>query len=134
MHLVEVDVVDAEAAKAVVQGGDHPAPGGALMVAFLAHRRVELRRQHDVVAAAGDGPSHHLLRLAVAVAVGGVNQVDAGLEGAVDDRGRLLLGRLADGTEVHRAERETADRDAGASECAVFHVFLRCGAGACHTG
>jgi hypothetical protein len=55
------------------------------------------------------------------VGVGGVDQVDAGIQDGVDDRGDVVLSGAADGTEVHRAERESADLDAGAAERAVLH-------------
>ena len=118
-------MVDAEAAQAVVQLGDQPAARAALVVALVAHRHARLRGQHDVVAAAGDGLADHLFRLAVAVHVGGVDEVDPGFEGGVDDGGGLVLGGASDRAEVHRAEREGADLHTGAAQGAVLHdVFL----------
>ena len=89
VHLVEVDVVDTEAAQAVVEGGDQPAAGAALVVALVAHRHERLGGEHDVVAPSGDGGADHLLGLAAAVHVGRIDQVDPGVEGGVDDGGDL---------------------------------------------
>lgn len=52
VDLVEVDVVDAEAAQAVVQRGDQPAARTAPVVALVTHRHGRLRGQHDVVTSA----------------------------------------------------------------------------------
>ena len=49
----------------------------------------ELRREHDLVAAAGDRPADQLLVGERAVHVGGVEEGDAELERAVDRRDRL---------------------------------------------
>ncbi|MGX1224141.1 hypothetical protein RKD42_005400 [Streptomyces ambofaciens] len=121
VDLVEVHVVDAEAAQAVVQLGDQPATRGALVVGLVAHRHACLRGQHDVVPAPGDRLADHLLRLAAAVHVGGVDQVDPRLQGGVDEGGGLLLGGAPDAAEVHGAERERADLHTGAAQGAVLH-------------
>jgi hypothetical protein len=121
VDLVEVDVVDAEAAQALVEGGDQPAPRAAPPVAVVAHRQAGLGRQHDVVTAAGEGPADHLLGLAGAVRVGGVDEVDPRREGGVDEGGGLVLGGAPDRAEVHRAEREGADLHTGAAQGAVLH-------------
>src|SRR4029079_7920318 len=68
-----------------------------------------------------------LLGLAGAVDVGGVDEVDAGVEGRVDDPDRLVVVRVAPGAKHHRAEAKLADRDAGASQGPVLHTCsLRC--------
>jgi hypothetical protein len=81
----------------------------------------ELGGQDDVVAAAVEGLADDLLRLAGRVDVGGVDEVDPGVERAVDDADRVVVVGVAPGAEHHRAEAELRDLDAGASERAVIH-------------
>ena len=69
----------------------------------------------DVVAAALESFADDLLGLALGVDVGGVDEVDAGVERAVDDADGLVVVGVAPGAEHHRAEAHLADRDAGAS-------------------
>src|SRR3954471_18885248 len=85
VDLVEVDVVGAEPPQRVLDRVDDPASGAAALVGVLAHRHEELRREHDVVTAALEGLPDDLLGLAGRVDVGGVDEVDALVEGAVDD-------------------------------------------------
>src|SRR5689334_19880524 len=106
MDLVEIDVIDAEPTQAVVEFGDQPATRTAAMVALVPHRHGRFGGEYQVVAATGDGLADHLLGLALAVHVGRVDQVDPGLEGSVDNGGRLVLGGAPDLAEVHRAEYE----------------------------
>ena len=62
-----------------------------------------------------------LLGLAVRVDVGGVDEVDPGVQRRVDDPDRLVVVGVAPRAEHHRAEAELADRDAGAPERSQFH-------------
>jgi len=88
----------------------------------LAHRVVKLRRQHHVVAAtAGERPANDLLGLACAIDVGGVDEVDAGVQRRVDDLDRLVVVGVAPRAEHHGAEAEAADLNAGAPERPKFH-------------
>jgi hypothetical protein len=84
---------------------------------------VELGGEHDPVAAALERLADDLLRLAAGVDVGGVDDVDARVERAVDDPDRLLVVGVAPGAEHHGAEGEGADLDAGAAEGAVAHAI-----------
>jgi hypothetical protein len=64
VHQVQVDVIGAEPAQAVLDGLDDPAARAAAPVAS-AHVEAELRRQHDLVAVdAGEGLAEQLLGLA----------------------------------------------------------------------
>jgi hypothetical protein len=47
-----------------------------------------------------------LLRLAGRVDVGGVDEVDAGVQGAVDDADGVVVVGVAPGAEHHRAEAQ----------------------------
>ena len=71
-----------------------------------------------------------LLRAAAGVHVGGVDEVDAGVDRAADDAFRVALLQLADlsphafvaAAEGHGAEAELGDEEAGAAEGFEFHV------------
>src|SRR5688572_33107033 len=122
MDLVEVDPVGLEAAQRVLALLDDVAARLAHVVGAFAHLTVELGREHDVVAlaVAGEGVTDRLLALAApAVDVGGVDEVDAGVEGAGDDRGGVFGVGLA--AEHHGAEAEVGDLHAGPAEETVFH-------------
>jgi hypothetical protein len=106
VDLVEVDPVGAEPAQRVLDGLDDPAPGAAAPVRVIAHRHEELGGEHDVVAATLEGLADDLLGLAGRVDVGGVDEVDAGVKGRVDDADRVLVVGVAPGAEHHRAEAE----------------------------
>ena len=90
---------------------------------------MELGGQHDVVAPAAQRLADDLLVLAGAVHVGGVDEVDAGVERAVDDPRALVAVAVAPHAEHHRAEPEAADPDAGRAErsrySALHHVSPR---------
>ena len=131
VDLVEVDPVGAEPAQAVLDLAHDPAARVAELVRVVAHRAVDLRGEHDVVApAAGQRLADDLLGLAARVDVGGVDEVDAGVERAVDDADRLVVVGVAPGAEHHRAEAERADLHAGAAERAVLHARRRYRSGA----
>ena len=122
VDLVEVDPVGAQPAQAVLDLLDDPAARVAELVGIVAHLAVDLGGQDRVVTPApGEGLAHDLLGLAARVDVGGVDEVDARVEGPVDDVDRLVVVALAPGAEHHRAEAEGADLHAGAAEVSVLH-------------
>src|SRR4051794_16480221 len=83
---------------------------------------MELGRQHDVVASpARERFGDDLLRFALPVDVGGVDEVDTGVKRRMDDADGLVVVGIAPGAEHHRAETELADRYAGATEWAMLH-------------
>src|SRR5205807_8503428 len=89
------------------------------------HREMDLGGDDDAVAAAArQRPAHDLLGLTAGVRVGGVDEVDAGVEGPVDDPGRLLMVGVPPGAEHHGAETQGAHLDAGAAEGADLHGRL----------
>ena len=110
-----------QAPQRVLDRRHDPAARAAAAVGVLAHRHEELGRQDDVVAAALERLADDLLGLAGGVDVGGVDEVDAGVERGVDDADRVVVVGVAPGAEHHRAEAELRDLDAGASERAVVH-------------
>jgi hypothetical protein len=128
VHVVQVDVVGLQVAEAVLALLDDVAAAHAAAVGVIrVGREEDLRRDDEPVAVAA--LLHHLAddRLATswcaAVNVRGVEEVQAGVERRVQDLGRLILrGPVA---EHPAADAEWADFDAGPSERAVFHEFLR---------
>ena len=97
------------------------------LVRVLAHLPVHLGGEEDVVAAAaGERLADDLLRLAARVDVGGVDEVDPGVERGVDDPDRLVVIGLAPGPEHHRSETQRADLDTGGGELSrLHHSILR---------
>ena len=84
---------------------------------------VHLCRQHHFLPAPStlrEPPAHDLLSFAPAIAVGSVEEVDAGIEGAIHDGEAFRLARLR--PKVHGAERQRTDEQAGTSEVAIIHV------------
>ncbi len=107
VDLVEVDPVGLQAPQRVLDLVDDPAPRVPAVVWVIAHRHVRLRGQHDVVTPApGERFADDLLRFAGGVDIGGVDEVDAGVERGVDDPDRLVVIGLAPGAEHHRAEAQ----------------------------
>ena len=121
VHLVEVDPVGAEATQRVLDLAHDPAPAVARHVRALPHRPVELRRQHDVVATPGQRLADDRLGLAARVHVGGVDEVDPGVEGGVDDRHAVVVVAVAHRPEHHRPEAQLADLDPGVPQRPVAH-------------
>ena len=121
VHLVQVDVVGVQAAQRVLDLADDPPAGAAPLVRVGPHRHEELRGQHDVVAAPGEGLADDPFRLALGVDVGGVDEVDAGIQGAVDDADGVGLVLVSPRAEHHRPQAQRADRDAGPAEHSVLH-------------
>ena len=54
--------------------------------------------------------------------VGSVDEVDAGVEGPVDDADGVIVIGVAPGAEHHRAQAQRAHHHAGAAEAAVFDL------------
>ena len=125
VELVDVDVVGPQATQRALHRGDDPAPGRALVVGVLPGRAAELGGEHDVVPASLQGLADDVL--GVAVGVGGVDDVDAGVQRLVDDAGRVLGGIAHGGGEHQGAQGVGADLDAGPAECAVLHGISPCG-------
>ena len=69
-----------------------------------------------------DGFADDLLGLTLGVDVGGVDEVDARIERGMDHGDRLVMVGVTHRAEHHRSERDVADRYAGATKYALFHV------------
>ena len=124
VHLVEVDVVGVEAAQALLALTQDPASRAAAHVRIGAHVAVHLGGEHDVVAAALDRLGHDLFRLSARVHVGGVDEVDPGIERGVDHVDRLVVVVVAPRAEHHRPEAQGADLHARSSERPQLHRLL----------
>ncbi|MNS88881.1 hypothetical protein D3C72_1228730 [compost metagenome] len=129
VHLVEVDVVEPHALQAALAGALDVQRRELRGVGPLAHVAVDLGGDDDLLAPAaalGEPAAEDLLGDALAahpaVDVGRVEEVDAVLERAVHDGERVRFGGL--GPEVHRAQAQPADHQAGAAEVGVFHGGL----------
>ena len=85
---------------------------------MLLHTVEELGGEDDLVALAGlrERLAHDLFGLPVGVDVGGVDEVDAGVDSAVDDPDRVVVVFIAPVAEHHGAEAQAADLDARAAE------------------
>jgi polysaccharide pyruvyl transferase WcaK-like protein len=124
MDDVQVDVVGTEPAQALLHLMHDPAPRVAAAVRALAHREVHLGGENNVVAAALQRLADDLLALAGGVHISGVDEVDALVQGGVDDPDAVGMIRVADCTKHHRAEAMHADLDPSRAESAVTHRML----------
>ena len=126
---VEVDVVHAEVGEARVQALGDVALAADAGRDLCGRARQELGGDHDVVASgeAGERASQVLLGRAALVGDGRVEEVDAGVERAGDDRAgvgltegpRVLARRRV--AEPHAAQADARDRQVASAEARVPH-------------
>ena len=129
VHMVDVDVVGAETFEAGVAGLKDVLARGAEVVGGVAQREKGFRGDEELVALAVDGFAEDLFGKAVGVAVGSVEEIDAGVEAEVDHAaGFVGLGRapgfeeFVAAAEGCGAEAEGGDFESGAAEESVFHM------------
>jgi hypothetical protein len=123
--IVEVNVVNSEAAQAGLAGGAnvfrlaiYVARGGVVWVA----NDSELGGEHDLVALAFDRLADQFFVLVRSVDVGGVEEVDAEFEGAVKGGdGFVVVASAVKLGHAHAAESESGNREASMSKMARFH-------------
>ncbi len=133
VDLVEVDVIGAEAAEAVIDFGEDCFAREAGAVDIGPHAAVDLRGEDDRVAR-----GHFLEQLAddlfagaVGVDVGGVEEIDAGVERLFDEGPSFFFGQrprvgAAVGQAVaHAAEADSGDFEATVAEAGVLHGRMR---------
>jgi len=106
VDLVEVDPPGTEPPERVLDLLDDPSARVAAVVGVGAHWHRHLCCQHHVVATVREGLADDLLRFAGRIDVGGVDEVDAGIQGAVDDADAVVVVGVAPGAEHHRAEAQ----------------------------
>lgn len=128
--VVEVDDVDPEAAEAGLARLPHVlrtavyAEEGAVGGPLVA----ELRGDHDFVAAVSQRPAQQLLVVADAVHVGGVEEVDAHVQGPMDHLGGAgVLRRAVEVAHAHAAQADRRDLRAVDTQSACLHDGERIG-------
>jgi len=105
-HLVEVDPVGLKPAQRALDSLCDPPPRRTEMVGVVvAERNTELDGDYDVVAPpVRQRLAQDLLRLAGGIAIGGIDEVDAGVQRLADDLDRFVVIGVAERAEHHRAE------------------------------
>ena len=124
VHLVQVDVVGLEATQTAFHLAQDVHAGGAAPIEVAAHGQPDLRGQHDVLPDALQGVAQESLALAEAVHVGGVDQVDAVVQGHLHHPRGVLLAQVAHvhlAAELHAAQRHLAHDESGMSKFSVLH-------------
>src|SRR5579859_4109150 len=140
VHLVQVDVIGLEPAQRRVAGTPDVQRGQLALVGPGSHRPVQLGGQDGPFpppAATREPLADDLLgparvglgvladlagrTLDAAVAVGGVEEVDADLKRVIHDRVRL--GERGQRPEIHRAQAEAAYRQARTAQVNIFHAL-----------
>ena len=124
VQLVEVDAVDANALEGGLAGLDDVIPRAAPVVYFPAHGAIDLGGDHQPIPlpTGGDGLADDALAHAPVVHIGGVDEVDAGVQGSVHDIDALRFrGRAA---EVHGAQAQGRHPDAGPAQSAIVHGLI----------
>src|SRR5262245_9502337 len=120
MQLVKVDPIGAQPFQAPLDGLHDIAPRCRLELAGVGHRYAELAREHGRFALLAENSSKPLLRAAfVAVAVGGVDQVDAELDRLAYDAARRR--KIDAAAEIVAPEADDGHFERGAAEPALFH-------------
>src|SRR5262245_48034565 len=119
MQLVKVDPIGAQPPQARLDRLHDIAPRRPLELAGVVHRHAELAREHDRIALLAENSSKPLLRAAfVAVAVGGVDQVDAELDRLAYDAARRR--KIDAAAEIVAAEADDGHFKRGAAEPGAF--------------
>ena len=128
MHVVDVDVVDREAAETVFAGLDEVLARRAEIVGAVAHGESGFRGDKNAVAFAGDSFAEDLFGEAAGVNVGGVEEIDAGFEANVDEArgfgdvaGAPGFEKFVAAAEGAGAETENGNLQAGMAELSEFH-------------
>ncbi len=120
MLLVEVDPVCFQASQAILDGPHDVATRCTLQSIGVVHRHGKLCGENDVLAPLTKDLSEAGFRSAsLAIDVGGVEQRDAEIDGAMDDLARRF--EIDAAAEVIAAEANAADAQAGPAEIADLH-------------
>src|SRR3984893_5723274 len=129
VDLIEIDVIGAEASKAVIDLAHDRHARQAAAVRPLPHPPVDLGRDDDLVAAGQilDRPAEDLLAAAEGMPVRRVEEIDAALESPLDERATLRLvdapGMIASFGDAiaHAAEADPRHLQTRAAELYVLH-------------
>ena len=137
MDQVHVQPVALQPGQAGVDLAQDVAAREAAVVGTIAHGVEHLGAEEDLIPHAGslllEPGADEGLAPAPAIGVGGVEEVDAGLEGAVHQRERVPLvlalavelRRRTDAAEVPAAQPEAGDPEAGRSQSSILHAAPR---------
>ena len=122
VQVIEVEVVGLQPPQALVDGAQNGFARKAVLVGFVAHLEENLAGEDDLVATSLERRAEQGFRDARVVHVGGVEEVDAGVDTAIDDLVRArLIERLA---QRHGAEAEAGDVEVGVGESATIHGWM----------
>ena len=126
MHLIQIDVFDTQALQAGLASHLNVARRQAAIIDIPGHRLVHFRREHESTAPGRvlrQPPAEYQLggtnAQRAAVLVGGVNEIDARVNGMMQYLKRFLLRRAR--PEIHGAETDPADLQRGASKLSKLH-------------
>ncbi len=128
MHLIEVDDVGVQPFQARLGGADKVPARQAAVVWSGAHREARLGGdQQTPRPSAAERLAEDLLGEPVRIDVGGVDQVDAGVDGEVDEPPRFAErngsypGESALAAESHRSQGQLRDLQSRIAQLSVFH-------------
>jgi len=128
MQLVKVDPISIESPQARFDRVHNVAPRRTLELAGIVHRQAELGCEHDVLALGAEDSPEPLFRAALgAIAVGGIDQIDAEVDRLVHDTaGRREIDAAA---EIIAAETDDGYLERRAAEpafsyCTQFRIIL----------
>ena len=119
MHVVDVEVVGLQAFEAFVDRAQDRLARESLLIGRVAHLVEDLTGEDDLVTSALERVAEQGLRHSSVVHVGGVEEVDSGIEASADDLVRTrLVKRLA---ERHGSKTEAGNGEVGVVQRAAFH-------------
>ena len=130
VDLVEIDVIGSEAAQRTVDRRHDVLARQPAVVRVVAHRVEQFRRDDDGVAVGevADRAAENLLGDAARIHVGGVEEVDAALERALEERAAGFFAqdprppvRIAVG---HGSETDPRNLEAAPPEIHILHPFI----------
>src|SRR5580700_432013 len=131
VYVVDVDVIDAEAAEALVAGLEKVMARGAEIVGAVAHGERGFRGDEHAIALAGDGFAEDFLGRAARVDVGGVKKIDAGFKTYVNKASGFGDVAAAPGFEEFggaakgaSTETKNGNLKAGMAKLSEFHGGL----------
>ncbi len=124
-------MIGAEPLQAGLAGAGDMVARRAEIVRAGADREGRFGRDQCLVAAPLEGEAQDLLGRAGGIAVGGVEEIDPGLQTQIDEARRFgdigaapALEEFVGAAERAGAEAEDGDLEAGAAELAIFHGRL----------
>src|ERR1051326_3750496 len=128
VHLIKIEVIDAESVQRRLKRMADVLAREAAFVGIVADRQRDLARYHDAVARHAktlERTAEDLLARAERIEIRGVEEIDAAIERALDQRHRVFFLEHPR-PPLLRSERETAERDArnldaGRAEIDVVH-------------